>query len=158
MKNPQNWIVTADSRRAALYSCRNNPDGSLQLLHFKSIDNAHENEHGHERPVLAGGAERRGSVASSGAHAAPHAISVGHEKEEEQRRFAREVAAWIGDVGRYGAAHRIALFAPARVLGLLRKELAGLGEFLQFHEGDIAQMSPRELAVHPLVRKACAVV
>lgn len=153
MEHHQQWIVTADGRSAALFECQRTPAGKLHLERRKSIENAHEAEHERGRPTLAGGAERRSSVARSGAQAAPHAVAVGHEHEEEQRRFAREVTSWLADARRNPGAHRVTLFAPARFLGLLRAEFAK-DDVTALQEAELTHLGPSELAVHPAILSA----
>lgn len=153
MKHQQPWIVIADGRRASLFGCQRTPGGELHLERFKSIENVHEAEHERGRPTLAGGSERRGSVLRSGAHAAPHSVAGAHENEEEQRRFAREVASWVA--GARDGAHdrRITLFAPAHFLGLLRGEIADNG-LTDLREAELTHLRTHELAVHPAVLDA----
>lgn len=153
MTSQPHWIVTADSRRASLLACRRTPRGELYLDQIKSIENRHEAEHERGRPTLAGGAERRGSVARSGARAAPHAVAVGHEHEEEQLRFAREVTSWLADARRNPGAHRVTLFAPARFLGLLRAEVAK-DDPTELREAELTHLRPHELAAHPAILSA----
>lgn len=153
MKHHQHWIVTADGRSAALFECQRTPAGALHLGRCKSIENAHEAEHERGRPTLAGGAERRGSVARSGARAAPHAVAVGHEHEEEQRRFAREIRSWLAHARRISGDQRVTLFAPARFLGLLRAEFAK-DDMTVLREAELTHLGPNELAVHPAILSA----
>ena len=150
MEHSVNWIVTADSRRALLFACQRTPGGEVHLEQRESIENTHESEHEHGRPVLAGGAERRGSVTRSGARAAPHGVAPGHELEEGQRRFAHEVRSWLTEARRNAGAERVVVFAPARFLGLLRGEFAG-DPTTGLREGELTHLRPHELAAHPAV-------
>lgn len=153
MEHRQHWIVTADGRRAQLFSCRRLPGGGLHLEHLRSIENTHEAEHERHRPTQVGGAERRGSVARSSAHAAPHVIPAGHNAEEEHVRFAREVGSWLVDARREFGAEGLIVFAPARFLGLLRKQVT-MENAPAMHEGELAHLHASELAAHPAVIKA----
>jgi protein required for attachment to host cells len=151
MEHHRHWIVTADSRRADLFACRRLPGGGLHLEQLKAIENSHEDEHERHRPTLGGGAERRGSVARSGAHAAPHAVAAGHTAEEEAARFSREVIAWLGGSRRELGAGRMILFAPPRFLGLLRRQISA--DAPEMREGELSHLNAGELAVHPAVIK-----
>lgn len=88
-----------------------------------------------------------------GARAAPHFIAAGHAEEEEQRRFAQEVATWLDGTRHNPGAGRVALFAPARFLGLLRPQITAQ-RAIATHEGELAHLRAQELAVHPAVVKA----
>lgn len=153
----QHWIATTDNRRAALLSCRGTPGGELALDRVRSLENSHEGEHSRGRPSMIGGSERAGSARASSGSAAPHFTSRGHEEEEEHRRFAREVAAWLDRSGAELKCERITVFAPARLLGMLR-DLMGHHPSLRAKadlvEGELAQLQPTELAAHPAVRAA----
>jgi len=153
------WIVAADVRRAALFGCKRLPSGDLRLEPQDTIENAHESEHEHGRPVLRGGAEKPGSPMRSSGHAAPHAVSAGHTAEEEETRFAREVGDWLRGVARAlgpaaPARGSVTVFAPPRFLGLLRKHAGDLGAAVDLREGELAQVPPHELATHPAVLEA----
>mgnify|MGYP000843974413 FL=1 len=154
MNATHGWIVVADARIASLFECKRTPNGSLHIEAVKSIRNSHEAEHERGRPNLAGGAERRGSVTSSGAHAAPHTVGPKHTADEEHRRFAREVHAWLAETAHRSAPGRVTLFAPARFLGLLREESPRAGDDASFREGDLTHLRPQELAAHPAVLSA----
>jgi hypothetical protein len=152
MEHRQHWIVIADGRGASLWGCHRISDGTLHVERLKSLGNAHEDEHQHGRPILSGGAERRGSVARSGARAAPHVVSGGHTHEEEQRRFAREVSSWLVDARR-NLKGRVTVFAPARFLGFLRAELVK-EDHTDLREGELTNLRPHELAAHPAIVSA----
>jgi hypothetical protein len=140
------WFVTADGRRAALFSCHAVPGGRLHVDPLRHVENAHEAEHEHHRPLALG----RGPSANAAQHFAGH----GHADEEEQRRFAREVAAWLGDATRELRLDRVEVFAASRFLGLLRDEMGDLGGKAGLREGELAQLEPGELAEHPALRRA----
>jgi protein required for attachment to host cells len=153
MEQKKHWIVTADSRRGSLYSCRRRDNGGLNLELVSAIENRHEGEHERERPTLSGGAERRGAVARSGARAAPHSIAAGQTEEEEHRRFARELADWItraGNAADVPQTGTLNVFAGPRLLGLLRDEV-GKNDGVSLREGDFSRLTPAELAAHPAV-------
>ena len=154
----QHWIVTADSRGAALFSCQRTPGGELHVEEARSLQNGHEHEQDRHRPALLGGAERRGAAGRSGGHAAPHSVAPHHAAEEDQHRYARDVGEWLGranwELGIAGSGGRLSVFAPPKLLSLLRDRMAGLGAAAEFHEGELSQLSSAELAAHPAVRHA----
>ncbi len=151
MNEPKCWFVTADNRAAKLFRCRRTPGGQLNILQDDILENTHEDEHEHHRPSLLGGSERRGSVGSSAAAAAPHTVSRGHDAEEETERFAREIKTWIGHACRDKSLDSLVVFAAPRLLGHLRGQLDA---HTQLHEGELATLSTQQLAAHPAVRSA----
>jgi hypothetical protein len=155
MSNGPHMIITADGRRAALFSCQNLPSGGVHLESVKSIQNEHENEHERGRPTLVGGAERRSGISRSGARPGPHSVAEDRTGEEEIRRFAREVRKWL-TTSRELDGRPTTLFAPARFLGLLREELRGVNHKADLREGELGHLRPHELAVHPAVLGAIA--
>ncbi len=156
MQHAPIWIVTADARNARIYSCRRVAGNGPYLEELSAITNTHEAEHERQRPILGGGAERRGAVARSGAHAAPHAIAPPRTADEETARFAREVSDWLASSRKHRSTGRVILFAPPRFLGLLRKQIAP-DAATQILEGDLSQLDARDLAAHPAVRQALGV-
>ncbi len=148
------WIVTTDARAAHLYSCKRTPSGELHLDLVRSLENGHEGEHERHRPSFLGGGERRGSAGHSSGHAAPRTVSVGHEVDEEQRRFVREVSGWLHHAERELNVKNVTVFAAPKALGLLREHMGGLSSNAQLREGELTQLTPPELSRHPAVRKA----
>jgi len=80
--------------------------------------------------------------------------STGHEAEEELQRFAREVAEWLEQkIARYRIGS-LALFAPPRFLGALRKTCnPRLASHFDIHQADLAGWSASNLAHHPVVEE-----
>ena len=157
---PNRWIVTTDSRHARVFAWERTPGGVLRLEPLRWIDNPHESEHERARAselVLASaGAPGRG---------VPQGASEGHTSEEEERRFARELAGrggWLSRSIRELKADRVTVFAPPRFLGLLREEMdadTGRGdgpipECVTFEAVELTHLRPGELAVHPRVVRA----
>jgi hypothetical protein len=157
MNSSKHWIVTADLNRAALFSCRHTPGGALHVEHIRSLENTHRNQHEHHRPTQMGGAERRGSLGRSAAAAAPHTASLGHEIEEEQLRFARDVKPWLNQAAKDVGDGHLSVFAPPRFLGLLRSEMGAPGsahdpaDRMDLCEGELGHLRTHELAVHPAI-------
>ena len=152
----RNWIAVADGRRAALFSCRTLPGGRFHLDEASSIENDWENSHEHHRPTLIGGAERRGAVGRSGASAALHSSAPGHEDQEEQLRFARQVSTWLTHAVRSEEAGRVSVFAVPQFLGLLRHQFGHGNPQLELHEGELANLRAGELEKHPAIIDALA--
>lgn len=150
----RHWIVTADNRRASLFSCRKTPGGELNVEHVRTLENAHENEHEHHRPSSLGGAERRGTKTRAVGSAAPHSASPGHAVDEEQRRFAHEVAGWLDRASKELSVEGVAVFAAPHLLGLLRSQKGKIGATTELLEGELTHLRPHELAEHPAVRAA----
>lgn len=108
----------------------------------RSVASPWEDDHEHHRPSVLG----RGPQEC----AKQRYASFGHEREEEKRRFARDVRAWLSRLESELDARPAAIFAAPRFLGLLREELTGeAGEHLR--EGELTSLRPSELAVHPAV-------
>ncbi len=147
------WIVTADARQAHLFSCKHTPGGDLHLDLVRSLQNGHENEHEHRRPSLLGGGERRGGVGHASAGAAPHSVSVGHEVEEEHRRFVREVKGWLHHAERELGVEQVTVFGASKMLGMLREMVGDLSAGVQLREGELTRLTAQELSKHPAVRK-----
>jgi protein required for attachment to host cells len=133
------WILVADSKRARLLRGGLTPQARPHLEEVASLESTWV-EHNRGRPSILAGKSPR-----------PLA-SRGHEEEEEIRHFARELAVWLE---RRLAAHQIggcAVFAPARFLGALRKEIPSrVHGTLTEHAGELTHLSAGELARHPAI-------
>jgi hypothetical protein len=149
----EHWIVTADGRRAGVFACRMTPGGNLHLDPLRSIENSHEHEHQRHRPDMIGGAEHSRAVGASSASAAPRFTSPGHEAEEMQRRFAREVGQWLAATIKELQPTRTDIFAASRFAGYLKDEIT-LTPTDRVHEAELANLRGPELATHPAVISA----
>jgi protein required for attachment to host cells len=153
MKPRKHWIVTCDERHAFLFCCQRVPalrlpDGGRHwhVEQQKHLKNRWEHYHEEHRPFALG----RGPTAN----AAQHFASIGHEPEEEHRRFARQVADWLTQVMNELGVDRISIFAAPRFLGLLRQELGDLSKHVDLHEGELTRLQPHELSTHPAIVNA----
>jgi protein required for attachment to host cells len=141
------WIATVDERRARIFRCtRTLRHGWHVEEHGVALRNIHEEDHERRRPAILG----------SGPHTMPpHEAGWGHEQQEEQRRFARDVAHWLEERLVRSEIDALRVFAPTRFLGLLREYLPERTRgTLRLMEGELAQLRPHELAEHPAVRAA----
>lgn len=144
MTSPTHWIVTSDERRAAMFSCRKVHGGRWHVEPHSSLENRWEDSHEHHRPSALG----RGPSAN----AAQHFASTGHADEEEHRRFAREVEAWLAHAIKALGLTLVSVFAAPRFLGLLREDHAKLGGIVELHGGEFTRLRAQELAEHPAIR------
>jgi hypothetical protein len=138
--------VTADERHAALYSCKKTAGAVWHLDPLKTLENRWENYHERHRPSALG----RGPTAN----AAQHFASLGHEVEEEHRRFARDVRDWLRLAIRALHVGRVSVFAAPHFLGLLREQLADMSGQADFHEAELTRLGAAELAGHQAIMNA----
>jgi protein required for attachment to host cells len=133
------WFIVADSGRGRLLHASRVDHGRLHVDEIDVIENTvGEHEHGRPSPrSLRGG---------------PSYASPGHEQEQQQHRFAKQVSAWIErQVAEQGIAH-LTLFSAPRFLGALRKVLpAALAPRIREEPIDLIQVSTSALARHPAV-------
>ncbi len=132
--------MTADSRLAILYSCAIDPDGRLRIERLGQLDNSHENQHERGRPAMLG----RGTPT-----APQHLVSPGHEREETDRRFARELRIWLEPAAKEPRMGRLCVLAPPRLLGVLRRELSA--DTVDLVDANLTHLSTHELESHPTV-------
>ena len=151
MKDGIKWLVTADGRGATLFSCSHTPKGELHLEPVRSLKNAHEGDHEHHRPSLLGGSERQGGKNYASSHAAPHSVAPGHEVEEGEQRFVKDVKEWLGGATKDLGISRMCVFASPRLLGGLRRHIRASADF---HEAELTHLSTGQLAAHPAVKVA----
>lgn len=140
-----------DSRKASLYSgflSRERVDAlpRVRLELAETLKSPWEDFHEHGRP----GALGRGPSAN----AAQHFAGGGHEREELERRFASEVAAWIARKSGESPEAAVVAFADPRFLGHLRSACAGLRLEVMVERGEFSWLRPAELGAHPAIRAA----
>lgn len=156
----QSWIVTADNRKASVYSYNKAVDGTAHLEFLRSIEHE-EAELEHERPSLmsGGGPARRGGAGVGSGSGVPHFGSGldKHGAEEEHHRFAKRVCDWIAEASVANRPERVNVFVPVRMMAYLRGEFghggkhADLGKRVDVHDGELMRLSASELAAHPKV-------
>jgi protein required for attachment to host cells len=77
-----------------------------------------------------------------------------HDVEERERRFAGETVDWLQKNAKKHDIERLVIFAPPRMLGVLRKSSSGLlAGHLEELEGNLMRLDPGQLAEHPMVRQ-----
>jgi hypothetical protein len=157
----QCWIVTADNRKATLYSYPKSGQGGLHLQRLRSLEHD-EAQLEHERPSLmsGGGPARRGGAGAGAGSGTPHFGSAGldgHAAEEEHHRFAKELCAWIAEASVAEKPERVSVFVPVRMMAYLRAEFerggkhAEIGKRVDVHDGELTPLSVNDLAAHPKV-------
>lgn len=140
-----------DSRKASLYGgllSRERADAlpKVRLAPIEVLKSPWEDFHEHHRPEMLG--------QGPSANASQHFAGEGHEREELERRFAGEVAAWIARKRAEVPDAACAVFADPRFLGHLRPACAALRLDLEIVRGELSWLRPAELGAHPAVRDA----
>lgn len=135
------WLAVVDARHARLFHAARTAAGRLHLEERARHAEAWQDKE-HHRPM------------ALTPHPDGHSYAgTGHEAEERERRFAKEVAQWAGEQVRGQAIPRLHLFAPKHFLGALRGELpTALRQQIQDEAHDLGALTPGELAEHPVVR------
>ena len=86
-----------------------------------------------------------------------HKEGTTHHVEDKERRFATEIVRWLQKKAVQHKIDRLVIFAPPRMLGVLR--LVPLGT-LKGHvdelKGDLMRLHAGQLADHPMVRELLA--
>lgn len=132
------WILLADSAKARLIECERVAMGRCHVQEKEAL-RATPLGHEHGRPTL---------TSSDG-----HSGSPGeHEGDEQMHRFARALADWIPPKVKEHGIEKLALFAPPKFLGALRRlglprQVQGLTEW----HGELSSMDAPTLARHPAI-------
>ena len=142
-------LIMCDSRKASLYCgslSRERADAlpRVRLELSEVLRSPWEDFHERGRPDALG----RGPSAN----ASQHFAGDGHEREEMDRRFAGQVAAWIARVAAGSPEATVVAFADPRFLGHLRVACAALRLEVPVERGDFSWLRPAELAAHPTIR------
>lgn len=149
-------VALVDQRVARVLIARPTQGKALNLTEAASISNQHENEHDRTRPDMLGGPGKRSAEGGTGVVGGPHMVNDTQGTEaEEDRRFAREVAAWLADRPERTDGDRLQVFAPKRFLGMLREQLdPHRTAHIDLKDGEFAQMPDSELRTHSALREA----
>lgn len=126
------WFALADAEHCRLLCCRLTEQGTRHVDEYGALENTLP-EAEHARPMNQDG--------------------MTHDIEEEERRFAHQIVEWLQDNARKHEIGRMAIFAPPRMLGVLRKASSGLlaGHLVEL-EGNLMRLDAGQLAEHPMVR------
>jgi len=131
-RNPA-WFALADAERCRLLCCRLTEQGTQHVNEYGAFDNTLP-EAEHERPMTMDG--------------------MTHDIEEEERRFAGQIVEWLRKKAEEHEIDHLVIFAPPRMLGVLRKAPPGLLKgHLEELDGNLMRLEAGQLAEHPMVRK-----
>lgn len=138
--SPAFHLAVADARAVRWLQLKRTPAGRLHAEETARLDE-HWDEKEHHRPF------------SLTPHPDGHSYAgLGHVEDERRHRFAKEAARWIGEQASAQRAERVHLFAAPRILGELRKRLAGsLAERVVDAAHDLGRLTAGEIAEHPAV-------
>lgn len=127
------WFALADAKRGRLLYCHLTKQGTQHVDEYDTLRNTLP-EQEFVRPMRQSG------------------MAHGIEGEEE-RRFAGKIVEWLRQNARKHEIDRLTIFAPPRMLGILRKASAGLLKgHLEELKGDLMRLDADQLAQHPMVR------
>ncbi|MEQ9095570.1 MAG: host attachment protein [Phycisphaerales bacterium] len=149
-------VAVVDQRVAKLLIARPTMGKAIDLTETASITNGHDDEHERTRPDMLSGPGKRGAEAGTGVVGGPHMVNDTQGTEaEEDRRFAREVAAWLAGRSERTDGQRLKVFASRRFLGMLRDQLDPNNTgHIELKDGEFAQMPHAELRTHAALRTA----
>lgn len=129
----QGWFVLVDAKHARLLRCRLTDQGTPHVEEHDVLENTLP-EQEHARPMSQGGTT--------------------HNVEDNERRFAGKIVEWLQENAKTRAIEQLAIFAAARMLGVLRKASSGLlpGRLEQLR-GDLMRLDAGQLAEHAMIRR-----
>lgn len=129
------WVLVGDGRRALFFQNHGDADLlDLRVIETRIDDNPPTHEQGTDKPGR--------SFASKGGVRSAVQDADWHELEEE--RFARAMATRINQAAESGELNAIAIVAPPRALGEIRKELSVKAQ------GKVVGELAKDLTRHPL--------
>ena len=127
------WFALADAEHCRLLCCRLTKQGRQHVDEFAAFENTLP-EAEHARPMTLDG--------------------MTHDVEEEERRFAGQIVEWLRKKTEEHGIDHLVIFAPPRMLGVLRKAAPGLLKgHLEELEGNLMRLEAGQLAEHPMVRR-----
>jgi len=127
------WFALADTEHCRLLCCRLTKQGTQHVDEYGAFENALP-EAEHLRPMTEDG--------------------MTHDIEEEERRFAGQIVEWLRKKAEAHKIDRLVIFAPPRMLGVLRQASSGLLKgHLEELKGDLMRLDAGRLAEHPMVRE-----
>ena len=144
------WIFIVDEGGGRLLHARTVPPGRLRLEVKDHLKNEWK-EHEHGRPTGLSrtevGLRKTGVSKTKYQFAQPH-----HEDEEFRHQFAKEVTQWLEKRIRDHKIERLAVIAPAKVLGELRDLWPkAVQPMIEEHEQDLSWIGEGDLVKHPAI-------
>ncbi len=126
------WFALADAEHCRLLRCRQTRQGTQHVDEHGVCENKWP-EQEHKRPMTATGTT--------------------HHVEEDERRFAGQIVKWLRGKVEEQNIDCLVIFAPPRILGVLRKGTTGLLKgHLEELKGELMRLDAGQLADHPMVR------
>jgi hypothetical protein len=126
------WFALLDAEHCRLLCCRLTTQGTHHVDEYGRFENTLP-EAEHARPMTGDG--------------------MTHDIEEEERRFGIQIVDWLRREAKKHEIDRLVIFAPPRMLGVLRKASSGLlAGHLKELEGNLMRLDAGQLAQHPMVR------
>jgi protein required for attachment to host cells len=127
------WFALADAEHCRLLCCRLTERGTPHVAEYDALENTFP-ERERLRPQTGDG--------------------MTHDVEEKERRFAGRIVEWLQKRAEQQEIDRLAIFAPPRMLGVLRKASSvPLAGHLKELEGNLMSLDAGQLAEHPMVRE-----
>ena len=127
------WFALTDAESCRLHCCSLTRQGKHHVVEYDALENTLP-EQEHARPMTNAG--------------------MTHNVEDRQRRFGNEIVAWLQKKADQYDADRLVIFAPARMLGVLRMAPLGLLKGrVEEHKGDLMRLNAGQLADHPMIRE-----
>ena len=127
------WFALADVEHCRLLRCRLTWRGTQHVDEYGTFENTLP-EQEHMRPMTQAGTT--------------------HSVEEQERRFSDAVVEWLRGKAEEHKIDHLVIFAPPRMLGVLRKDSSGLlmGRMEEL-QGNLMRLKAGQLAEHPMVRR-----
>lgn len=130
------WFALTDAASCRLLCCSLTRRGKHHIDEYDAFENTLP-EQEHSRPMTNAGAT--------------------HNVEDNERRFAGEIVTWLKKRTEQYQIDRLVIFAPPRMLGVLRMvPLGSLKGKVEELKGDLMRLKTGQLADHPMVRELVA--
>ncbi len=138
------WVLVTDNRWARLVRLTKSAPTGWHADELKTMRSEWE-EHHERHDQLLPDRNPRGDVPE-------HFPGWAHKKEEETRRFAHQVAAWLERLAGELEITKIAVFAPDHFLGPLRASWSPrIRSLVTEHAADLTHLRPQQLLEHPAI-------
>ena len=127
------WFALADAVHCRLLCCRLTEHGKPHVDAYEAIE----------------------STSSGREHLRPQTMDgMTHDVEENERRFASTLSGWLQTKAEKHEIEHLVVFAPPRLLSVLRKGPLGLSNgHIETLEGNLMHLDAGQLAEHPMVRE-----